>query len=539
MTDIKSIPAIYPDSFFNVPHPDNPWISIQFRTSIADPITDGSQWEEITLNPSNFFDNVTIEDESGFQRVELNLLDQYFTRLETLITKSLISVREAQNFSKAKITKSSGDQWFEFKIDNSTMINLRLRFGYGNVNNDDTTFIDSTDYNGEFNNRIDGKTCIRTPWIYLQILNVFFKLTEFGLSATISAISTTETWLSRAKMLRRFFIFKETPENILKWVKKTVENISKDASGTQQITVEAETPIKVKSTGSDDPGWIEIVLGNEIDEDSRSAKTNYRTMKSFLDELCAKIPAKILDDKNQPIAGDNIEDTNEKLNMAFKYSYMLQQKNASHYILKFYYPDPTTKNQPKMRTYVWREYGQSIVKSLEIDSRTDFSALNYQLFTIDTSKNNVALTLHATNTTSTKEDVKTARAISPIETTNALKDSEIAYVSDITNISGPQKDLSGLITQQVVYWLNQGVFSGTMTIPGDPFYLFDNNVRPFEYMIRVIILRPGFIDESGDFTGSKELQQSYLSGYYVVKKITHRIDANGYNTILDIMRWPS
>ena len=541
MTDIKSIPAIYPENFFSLPHPDTPWISIQFRTSIADPLTDGSQWEEITLNPSNFFDSVTIEDESGFQRVELNLVDQYFTRLETLITKSLISVREAQNFSKAKITKSTGEQWFEFKIDNSTMINFRLRFGYGNVNSDDTTFIDSTDYDEGFNDRISGKTCIITPWIYLQILNVVFKLTEFGLSATISAISTTETWLSRAKMLRRFFVFRETPENILKWVKKTVENISKDASGTYQITVEVEknTPIKVKSTGPEDPGYIEIMLGNEIDEDSRRAKTNYRTMKSFLDELCAKVPAKIIDDKNQPTGGDNIEDTNEKLNMAFKYSYMLQRKDASHYILKFYYPDPTTKNQPKMRTYVWREYGQSIVKSLEIDSRTDFSALNYQLFTVDTSKNNVALTLHATNTTSATEDVKTARAISPIETTNALKDSEIAYVSDITNISGPQKDLAGLIIQQVVYWLNQGVFSGTMTIPGDPFYLFDNNVRPFEYMIRVIILRPGFIDEKGDFTGSKELQQSYLSGYYVIKKITHRIDSNGYNTILDIMRWPT
>jgi hypothetical protein len=534
MTDIKSIPAIFPESFFNIPHPDNPWISIQFRTSVADPITDGSQWEEITLNPSNFFDNVTIEDESGFQRVELNLVDQYFTRLETLITKSLISVREAQNFSKSQITKSSSEQWFEFKIDNSTMINLRLRFGYGNINNDDTTFIDSTDYNGDFNDRINGKTCIRTPWIYLQILNVFFKLTEFGLSATISAISTTETWLSRAKMLRRFFIFKETPENILRWVKKTVEKISKS-----QITVEVEenTPEKIKLTDPVDPGYIEIMLGNEIDENNR---TNYRTMKSFLDELCAKIPARIINDKNQPANENEIENTNEKLNMAFKYSYMLQQnKDATHNKLKFYYPDPTTKNQPKMRTYVWREYGQSIVKSLEIDSRTDFSALNYQLFTIDTSKKNVSLTLHATNTTSTTEDIKTARLISPVETTDALKNFEIAYVSDITNISGPQKDLAGLITQQVVYWLNQGVFSGTMTIPGDPFYLFDNNVRPFEYMIRVIILRPGFIDEEGDFTGSKELQQSYLSGYYVIKKITHRIDSNGYNTILDIGRWPT
>jgi len=537
MTSPKNIPSVYPTDFFNIPHPDNPWISIQFRTSLADPITDGSQWEEITLNPSNFFDNVTIEDESGFQRIELNLVDQYFTRLETLITKSIVAVREAQNLSQPNVTKQDKNNWFEFKIDNSTMINLRLRFGYGNITaSDDTSFLDSTDFNG-FTDRINGKTCIRTPWIYLQILNVFFKLTEFGLTATISAISTTETWLSRAKMLRRFFIFRETPINMLEWVKKSIENISKDKSGSPQITVEWEKNTPIAPVNTDNSGYIEIVLGNEIDEDNRAT---YRTVKSFLDEMCAKIPAKILDDKMESTSGDDIETSNEKLNIPLKYSYMLQQnKDSSHYKLKFFYPDPTTKNQPKMRTYIWREYGQSIVKSLEIESRTDFAALNYRLLSLEKTGKNVTPVLTVMSSTSTKQDIKVSRPIEPTEAVDALKNFEIAYVDGITNLSGPQKNLSGQIAQQVVYWLNQGVFSGTMTIPGDPFYLFDNDVRPFEYMIRVVILRPGFIDENGDFTGSKELQQSYLSGYYVIKKITHRIDANGYNTILDIMRWPT
>jgi len=86
---IKSTPQIYPEDFFNIPHPTSPWISIQFRTQALDSLTDPKQWEDITMNPSNFFDNITINDASGFQQIELVLTDPYFTKLESIITRSI------------------------------------------------------------------------------------------------------------------------------------------------------------------------------------------------------------------------------------------------------------------------------------------------------------------------------------------------------------------------------------------------------------------------------------------------------------------
>jgi hypothetical protein len=46
------------------------------------------------------------------------------------------------------------------------------------------------------------------------------------------------------------------------------------------------------------------------------------------------------------------------------------------------------------------------------------------------------------------------------------------------------------------------------------------------------------MDEDGNYTGSSGLQQSYLSGYYLITKISHKIDGSGFNTTLDIARYP-
>ena len=78
---------------------------------------------------------------------------------------------------------------------------------------------------------------------------------------------------------------------------------------------------------------------------------------------------------------------------------------------------------------------------------------------------------------------------------------KIAFVSDVANVSGKAKELSAMVAQQIVHFLNQGVFNGTLVLQGDPFFLFDSLVRPYEYMLRIVILRPGYMDEDGSYTG--------------------------------------
>jgi hypothetical protein len=558
---IKNIPTIFPSQFFDIPHPDSPWISVQFRTGVfnqatgtyqlPDNLTDPEQWQEITLNPSNYFDGVTIEDESGFQRIELTLVDQYYTNIETFITRAIAVVNANNQLAQQNSpTQQTAQQFFQFQLGNTSFVNLRIRFGYGtatvNTAENGSVAIDESSFSDNYANRVQGGTVIRSPWIYLQILNVQFKLTEFGLAATISAISTMETWLGKAKMVRRFYVFRDTPTNMLTWFAATIQAQSKgeidvqygQPSGTGTGALPGDLPIETPnkdSTGN----FIEINLGDEGDEAVAAKNPNYRTVKSFLDELCSKIPPKVVkaDQTYANNNGNNLEQSGEETDRSIRYSYMLVPTNSAkppYFHLTFFYPDPLKNTQPKMRTYVWREYGLSVVRNLEIESRLDFAQLNYPLLVSDKSQSTVGYQVVVAGAD------KYGRAVSPTEVTAALADKNfrVAFVADQVAVSGATQSLTSLVAQHIVHFLNLGVFNGTITLSGDPFFLFDGSVRPFEYMIKVIILRPGFSDDTGTYFPTQATDQSYLSGYYLIKKISHKIDTSGFITTLDIMRYP-
>ena len=532
---IKNIPLLFPDNFFNGVHPDSPWISVQFRNKILPDLNTESQWTEITLNPSNFFDNITITDESGFQNIELNLVDQYYTKIETAITQA-IAVMNANNQLAASNapTQKTKEGFFQFQLSTSSYINMRVRFGYGtttvNSSNDGSTAIDETSFGGAYNDRVNGGTVIRSPWLYAQILNVSFKLTEFGLAATISAITAMETWLTKAKMLRKFYIFRDSPLHILQWLKATIEDLSK-----REVTVIIEDP--KSSINKDAVGQeIEINLGDETD--TAVGAGHYKTMKSFIDEVCSQVPPKIYSSEINEVQNDGDKQATAARDMdrTSRYSYMLtpNPNKAGTYILNFFYPDPISHIQPQMRTYIWREFGTSIVKGFEVESRTDFAQLNFPMLIVDKTHTVINPSIYAPGGDSFwkighAEDVSSAFAD---------KNFKISFVAEKINVGGLTKKLSALMAQQIIHFLNQGVFNGTLTLPGDPFFLFDNYVRPFEYMINIIILRPGFADETGTYTSTTYADKSYLSGYYLVGKITHTISISGFNTVLDITRYP-
>jgi hypothetical protein len=190
-----------------------------------------------------------------------------------------------------------------------------------------------------------------------------------------------------------------------------------------------------------------------------------------------------------------------------------------------------------MRTYVWREYGKSIVKSFEVESRTDFAALNYPIAVFNRTYKTIDPSIWVAPSTNGDIDPR-YRLVTPTDVSAALKNMDISFVSDAMNTSGIQQNLNALITQSVVYFLNQGVFDGTLTLPGDPAYLFDNTMRPFEYMVKMVIIRPAYFTKEGEYRDTTQTQFSYLSGYYMLKKITHTINASGFSTVLDVTRFP-
>lgn len=553
---------IYPSDFFNIPNPDTPYINIQFRTQIdegSDP-SNPEYWEEITVNPNNFFNNISIEDSGGIQKVELDLNDKNYARIENLVVKTMIASRLANKLVRHEdprtgdVNKESAN-YFQFVSDTSTSVNLRIRFGYSSIPTEEN-FIQDAEVDGEnWKSRVNKKIpVIKSPWIYLQILNVKFNLGQEGLGVKISAFSVSSTLLDRAKLLQQFASLKGPPKDILNSLKATVEEVS---SNTVTFTFEDEPLSNVDKDGSSD---IVISLGSYQAPDPTTGEITpqFKSMREILDDICSKIALKAYDKDGKAIppttdtTGEEGDGALQDISTTVKYNYIIKQTDDGKTTIDFKYPDPNTSAQKMARNYIWVEHGQTIVKSLNIESRTDFAMLNLPIAVFsadgeiglfssmankpeeeqgqDQEKDFNWRTEGIKNFSSAMDDPQFS-SLFVAETGQA--DSGLEYSSDST--LNAQR-----LAAEITHNLNNTVFNGTIELPLDPFYLFDNAVRPFEYLIRIIVKRPVYIDtDLGDSENAiAGGEKSYLSGYYAIKKITHRMGIGGGSTSLEVLRWP-
>lgn len=536
--DFEDKKKIYPSDFFSMPHPTAPWVSIQFRKAVSSGggIWNKNDWEEITLNPSNHFDSFTIEDNGGLQRITLNLFDQNFTKLETVITQSIAVARSA-NVIKEEGIVSDETGIFEFKIDNNSMINMRIRFGYTYIQAESDRFIDDITFDADFKTRTilnsgAKKSVIRSPWIYFQLLGAEFNLVEAGLSVVLNAFSTVDNFLTRAKMLKKYAIYRDTPKNILIGLKTIIEEASN-----RDLTLEIKKGNDPEPFENEDGSQeIEINLGGSPD-----GTRSWRSLKSLFNEICGKVPPRLYTKDDAQLSENKLEDEDDqqKVSKTVQYNYMVENYIDNGKVkakIIFYYPDPIKYEDEQLciRTYIWREHGMSIVSEMSVKSQLDFASLNRQIFVRDGNSGKIYAARGSGG--------DFTREVGVQDVTKALeKDYNIAFVSDVididNNVSSTRgSKVSGMVARQFVHYLNQGVFSGTLTLPGDPFWLFDSQIRPFQYMIRIIIMRPEYIDKDGTLI---QESVSYLSGFYVVKTITHTVSNSGYSTVLAIMRWPT
>jgi hypothetical protein len=550
---------IYPEDFFSIPTPTSPWFSVQFRVKELTSginIENSDVWMDINeirtdsgeLIPSqnNFVKSIDVEDTGGSKKLTLVLFDKYFSYIENMVMGSMFITRISNEVLKKQansvtgIPVTAGDLAMNFVVSGENLVNLRVRFGYGDEVNSDKYF--DSEGQGSFEKRLQYKsTTIRSPWIYFMINGINNEITDDGLQMTISGISLTYNLLNRIKIQQQFSKLIGTPKELIERFANALKSVNGAKLSIAPFGNGSEEPAKPANSNVDAP--IELFLGGEPKKDKEGNPIVwYKSFSEILNDICSKTPPKSAEGDVDKATLQTEEAEGQSSEHLLNYSYYVSQEADSSEKIIFYYPDPTKRQQKYLRVYNWREHGKTIVKSANIQTATDFAIMSQKILINDTQgKEKSELNLLPLGT---RED-----SIDNVEISSNLSVNKIlginknavsnggtfAFTGDIidkrtTNNEDTSDTYVQQIKNQFLKNINRQVFKGTLEIPGDPTYLFDTQLRPYEYLIKLIIMRPSI---SGG-----EVAKSYLSGKYAVSSIKHSINESGYSTSLSIMRWP-
>jgi hypothetical protein len=553
---------IYPSDFFNISHPGAPYVNIQFRNAVTGDITNKNYWEEITINPNNFFNNIIIEDNGGFKKVELTLFDKNWAKLEKAVIKSILFSRIA-NKTISGDAKKDDTGYFQFIVQEDSNVNMRIRFGYTSTTGKEDV-IQSVNFGSDFEARINNnKPVIKSPWIYFMILNVQMGVRDGGLEVKITGYSTAATFLDSAKIMKQFAEIVGTPAYCIEYLGNVIKKSFGDENKLEfKMVGEEPFPVKQKDGGD----IIKVPLGG-FQQPNAEGKivATFKSVRELLDDICSKVEIRKFNGEFKPlpppednsVSQDNIaaDEKAEEAAFSIKYQYVLYSEGEKQ-IVEFAYPEPNPKNQNYIRTYIWSEHGQSIVQNLNIETNTIWAQLNAPIATLGL--DGKAMFWASVPQVVTQDDAKdidegksassnasnlgVSRIINATEAASKIQGIESILVADIKEVPTRENDAGDSDIQarkaldQLVWNINNTVFNGTLEIPLDPFYLFDRMMKPYQYIVNVIIKRPRYVDSDGNVKGG---EKSFLSGNYVIKKITHSIDLSGATTKLDLMRWPT
>lgn len=554
---------VYPTEFFNIPHPTSPVVSIQFRTKINKGVSidDPSLWEEITFDPNNFFNEITVEDNSGYPSLDLSLTDKNYSYLENIIVKTMVAQRTSNKLVENPEPSKDSTQYFEFFIDKKKTANVRVRIGYSEWDIDE--YVSDTDFEGEeYKSRNNNKKpVIRSPWVYFMITGLDMNVTENGLQVSLKGRDPTGSFLDRATMIEKFAKLSGTPKNILDRIYDQIKEASKNASddGNNKIEFQyIDEPMMYKNR--DGGQEIEIMLGGkhlieELEDGSIRERTSYKKIKQVLREVCSKVSPIMYAENGRKLPaptdgskeGEEIDEKSEEMKESYPYTFSLvRQKDKD--IVQFYYKDPRKEleQQPNIRTYAWGEHGLSIVQNVDINASQIFSYLNLPLIT---SGEDGDKGFYVSKAKEVDEDSKESEmdislgGISNVSDALNSSEFEFTFASGGSNTSEFETNSESVTSEMAAKrmmrtftaQMNEVLTQGTITLQGDPFYFFDDKVKPFSYIINLVIKRPNYVDRNGEYI---EGGRSYLSGLYRVKKATHSVSAGSYTTQLEVIKTP-
>ena len=199
-------------------------------------------------------------------------------------------------------------------------------------------------------------------------------------------------------------------------------------------------------------------------------------------------------------------------------------------VLRFFYRRMDNTKQGYVRSYDYMQSPTSIITGFSIKNSLDFIQMNQSVI-VKGKELDVYLSAPS-------KELDGNEGSSPANVTDnyrkQLESNNFTLTNQIYENNGDAN--SNLLAAKAINNMNQGIFFGNVEILGDPFYLFDASLQPYQYYIKINVYR-NYNEYNVD--NLKILQLSYLTGYYLIKKITHKLDASGFRTTLDVQRYPT
>lgn len=394
------------------------------------------------------------------------------------------------------------------------------------------------------------QTTIRTEIIETLITGYQTEFSSAGIYYTIKAIEISQSELSKYKIYQRYTNIKGTPSEVLYTVMNMVNGIfdGKDGgiklyidescrSGKDIVIEDYEKEEESKDEDNvnkvQEPKQVQISLGSKdalsMYQDNLSSglkeepffKNNkkpklYKSVLSILNDLKAVMPPKVVDSGLMKDVIITDQDGNsvkaiQKQNAYRRFTYGVQTKEGKVEVY-FYYQQPTKFE--RIRKYEWGPANGKHSVITNVDIKTD---------------NEYALLTSMSTITEKGPSVKSRDGYG----TEILKNRNVKYADYIAQ-PGDSTPLD-----KIAYAYSQALYKGSITIMGDPFYCFDKFVQPFTYPIYLDFRLPVSQSWSNSSSTNKIGYSHFMSGFYVVTKITHDINDSGFRTILEIMSYPN
>ena len=395
------------------------------------------------------------------------------------------------------------------------------------------------------------QTTIRTEIIETLITGYQTEFSSAGIYYTIKAIEMSQSELSKYKIYQRYTNIKGTPSEVLYTVMNMVNGIFDGKDGGIKLYIdescrngkdvviedyekEEESKDEDNVNKVQEPKQVQISLGSKDalsmyqDDLSNGLKEEvsfknikkpklYKSVLSILNDLKAVMPPKVVDSGLMKDVIVTDQDGNsvkaiQKQNAYRRFTYGVQKTDKGKVEIYFYYQQPTKFK--RIRKYEWGPANGKHSVITNIDIKTD---------------NEYALLTSMSTITEKGASVKSRDGYG----TEVLKNKDVKYADYIAQ-PGESTPL-----EQIAYAYSQALYKGSITIMGDPFYCFDKFVQPFTYPIYLDFRLPVSQSWSNSSSTNKIGYSHFMSGFYVVTKITHDINDSGFRTILEVMSYPN
>ena len=394
------------------------------------------------------------------------------------------------------------------------------------------------------------QTTIRTELIETLITGYQTEFSSAGIYYTINAIEMSQSELSKYKIYQRYTNIKGTPSEVLYTVMNMVNGIFDGKNGGIKLYIdescrsgkdvviedyekEEESKDEDNVNKIQEPKQVQISLGSKdalsMYQDDLSSglkeepffKNNkkpklYKSVLSILNDLKAVMPPKVVDSGLMKDVIVTDQDGNsvkaiQKQNAYRRFTYGVQTKEGKVEVY-FYYQQPTKFK--RIRKYEWGPANGKHSVITNVDIKTD---------------NEYAL-LTSMSTITEKSAIIQTRDGGTIELKKSKREGHADYIAQ----PGESTPL-----EKIAYAYSQALYKGSITIMGDPFYCFDKFVQPFTYPIYLDFRLPVSQSWSNSSNTNKIGYSHFMSGFYVVTKITHDINDSGFRTILEVMSYPN